>query len=175
MNILDFSLRIQRTEGLVFIVYSPNMRKLIGEVYGVMDGKGAWQAVLGQLQLEMAKATFDTWVRDAVFVAFEDGSYIIGVKNAYARDWLESRLTSTITRLLVGLMDRTVEVRFIVWQEQTRAEPQPVPDVEIVSEEMFPQQQAKPDRVRMNPRYSFEFLRGRCWEPVGPGCFDGGS
>ncbi len=53
-----------------------------------MDAKGAWQAVLGQLQLEMAKATFDTWVRDAAFVAFEDGSYIIGVKNAYARDWL---------------------------------------------------------------------------------------
>ena len=83
-----------------------------------MDAKGAWQAVLGQLQMEMAKATYDTWVRDAVFVAYEDGSFIIGVKNAYARDWLESRLTSTITRLLVGLMDRSVEVRFVVWQNQ---------------------------------------------------------
>jgi chromosomal replication initiator protein len=121
-----------------------------------MDGKGAWQAVLGQLQLEMAKATFDTWVRDAVFVAYEDGSYIIGVKNAYARDWLESRLTSTITRLLVGLLDRTVEVRFIVWQDQTQPELQPVPNVEIASEEIFPERPAKQDRVRLNPRYSFD-------------------
>jgi len=35
----------------------------------------------------------------------------------YARDWLEGRLSSTATRLLTGLMNRTVEVRFTVWQD----------------------------------------------------------
>jgi len=123
-----------------------------------MDAKGAWQAVLGQLQLEMAKATFDTWVRDAAFIAFEDGSYIIGVKNAFARDWLESRLTSTVTRLLVGLLDRTVEVRFIVWQDQPKIEPKPEPvtEIELAGDEMFDAQPAKQPRMRMNHRYSFD-------------------
>ncbi|MBN2044893.1 MAG: chromosomal replication initiator protein DnaA [Anaerolineales bacterium] len=121
-----------------------------------MDAKGAWHAVLGQLQLEMAKATFDTWVREAVFVAYEDGVFIIGVKNAYARDWLESRLTSTITRLLVGLMDRTVEVRFIVWQDQPAPEPQPIPELELESEELFTSKPVKQNQVRMNSRYTFD-------------------
>lgn len=84
-----------------------------------MKADQAWQAALGQLQMEMPKAAFDTWVRDAEFISYEDGSFIIGVQNAYARDWLHSRLSSTVTRLLTGMMNRTVEVRFVVWQNQT--------------------------------------------------------
>jgi chromosomal replication initiator protein len=78
----------------------------------------AWRAAQGQLQLEMPKAAFDTWVRDADLVSYEDGSFVIGVPNAYSRDWLDDRLSSTVMRLLTGMMNRTVEVRFIVWQEK---------------------------------------------------------
>ena len=84
-----------------------------------MKAEQAWQAALGQLQMEMPKATFDTWVRDTEMVAYEDGEFIIGVHNSYARDWLEGRLCSTATRLLTGLMNRTVEVHFTVWQDGT--------------------------------------------------------
>jgi len=81
-----------------------------------MNAQQAWQAARGQLQTEMPKAAFDTWVQNAELIAYEDGSFILGVSNAYARDWLHSRLSSTITRLLSGIMNQTVEVRFIVWQ-----------------------------------------------------------
>ena len=81
-----------------------------------MNADQAWQAAVGHLQMDIPKATFDTWVRDAELIAYEDGTFIIGVQNAYARDWLENRLSSTIMRVLTGIMDRTVAVRFIVWQ-----------------------------------------------------------
>jgi len=80
-----------------------------------MKAEQAWQAAHGQLQMEMPKAAYDTWVRDAELIAYEDGTFIIGVHNAYARDWLESRLSSTIVRILTGIMNRSVEVRFTVW------------------------------------------------------------
>jgi hypothetical protein len=73
----------------------------------------AWQSVLGQLQMEMPKASFDTWVRDTRLVSYEDGLFSIAVRNAYARDWLESRLTSTVTRLLMGIMNREISVSFV--------------------------------------------------------------
>lgn len=82
-----------------------------------MKAEQAWQAVLGQLEMEMPKAAYETWVRDAELISYEDGSFVIGVQNAYARDWLHSRLSSTISRLLTGVMNRSVEVRFIVWQD----------------------------------------------------------
>jgi chromosomal replication initiator protein len=117
-----------------------------------MKADQAWQAALGQLQLEMPKAAYDTWVRDADLITFEDGSFVIGVHNAYARDWLESRLTSTVGRILTGIMNRTVEVRFIVWQNFERAE---------ISENTLqvhkthePEEQQ--DNQTINARYSFE-------------------
>jgi chromosomal replication initiator protein len=81
-----------------------------------MKAEQAWQAALGQLQMDMPKASFDTWVRNAEIVSYEDNLFIIGVPNTYARDWLESRLTSKIKRLLCGIMNRTVSLRFIVWK-----------------------------------------------------------
>jgi chromosomal replication initiator protein len=82
-----------------------------------MKAEQAWQAALGQLQMEMPKAAYDTWVKNADLVTYEDGVFIIGVGNSYARDWLESRLSSTVIRMLTGIMNRTVAVRFVVWQD----------------------------------------------------------
>lgn len=116
-----------------------------------MKAAQAWQATLGQLQMEMPKAAFDTWVKDADLLSYEDGAFTIGVQNAYARDWLESRLSSTIARHLTGVMNRTVTVRFVVWQ-QNEASPaeEPVP-VETVLGEPIPT-----NNITLNPRYRFE-------------------
>ena len=77
----------------------------------------AWQMTLDQLRLEMPKADFDTWVSSAHFVAFGDGVITVGIPNAYGRDWLASRLTGTVNRLLTGILDQPVEVQFTVMEE----------------------------------------------------------
>jgi len=58
-----------------------------------MDASQAWKATLGQLQMELPKPTFDTWVKDSKFSNHENNLFTICVNNAYARDWLESRMT----------------------------------------------------------------------------------
>ena len=141
-----------------------------------MKAEQAWRATLGQLQMEMQRAAFDTWVRDAEMVSYEDGSFIIGVQNAYARDWLHSRLSSKVTRLLTGMMNRSVEVRFVVWHN-TQSEfdsPEPAgapgqmipasnytgqatahPDDQLLSENTaFPIGQV--ENTNLNQRYAFE-------------------
>lgn len=82
-----------------------------------MNAKQAWQAALGQLQMEMSKASFDTWVKNAELIQYDeaDGIFKIGVQNAYACDWLESRLKSTMSNKLTGMMARPVNLEFKVW------------------------------------------------------------
>ncbi len=109
----------------------------------------AWQAALGQLQLEMPKSAFDTWVRDAEFISYEDGVFIIGVKNAYARDWLEDRLTSMVAKLLAGTMNRSIEVRFIVWQDAH--EP---PIQEVIKQPVS--NGGNGTQMKLNARYTFD-------------------
>jgi len=81
-----------------------------------MNAEQAWQSVLGQLQMEMPRASFDTWVRDTQLIHYDKGLMTIGVRNAYARDWLESRMAGAITQLLVGLTDSNISVNFVVAQ-----------------------------------------------------------
>ena len=98
-----------------------------------MDIQKAWQTVLGQLQMEMPRASYDTWVRDTRPISYEEGLLTIGARNAYARDWLESRLASTVSRLLIGIMNRTVEVVFVVSQTQPDGDESEEPDEKEIS------------------------------------------
>ena len=115
-----------------------------------MEAERIWEAALGQLQMDMSRASFDTWVRDAELLSYEDGSFIIGVQNTYARDWLESRKLSAVKQVLESLTGRSASVKFIVWHGDGQEEPR-----EILS--------AAPPKVReqikptlLNWRYTFE-------------------
>jgi chromosomal replication initiator protein len=126
-----------------------------------MKAEQAWQAAVGQLQMEMPKAAFNTWVRDAELIAYEDGVFMVGVPNAYARDWLESRLTSTLARMLTGIMNRTCTVRFSVWQGE-RSEEQAddfsdlLPDLDPPANANLLTNQAPVKSLALNSRYTFE-------------------
>ena len=85
-----------------------------------MKSDQIWPAALGELELQMTQATFDTWLRDSRLLKYEDGMFVVGVKNGYAKDWLENRLFATVQRTLVRLIGKTVEIKFVVWDENTQ-------------------------------------------------------
>lgn len=118
-----------------------------------MNAEQAWQSVLGQLQMEMPRASFDTWVRDTQPLHFENGLMTIGVRNAYARDWLESRLASTISQMLSGITSSNVAVRFVVAQAQDDSSAFSEPTASS-AEEM--NRTVQPRNPTLNPRYTFE-------------------
>jgi chromosomal replication initiator protein len=117
-----------------------------------MKAEQAWQAVLGQLQMDMPKASFDTWVRNAEIISYEDNVFIVGVPNAYARDWLESRLSSKVKRLLCGILNRTVSLRFIVWQAGSEQPGQEIPSLLEEPEFISPQN----NNSALISRYTFK-------------------
>jgi chromosomal replication initiator protein len=119
-----------------------------------MNAEQAWQSVLAQLQMEMPRASYDTWVRDTHPMMYENGVITVGVRNAYARDWLESRLASTVSRLLIGILNSNVSVEFVVFQ--TGEVDAPVdPESAASSIEITPPE-PKSRHVTLNPRYTFD-------------------
>ncbi len=116
-----------------------------------MNAQQAWQATLGQLQMEMSKAAFDTWVKSTDLVNHQEDIFTVGVHNSYARDWLESRLTTTMTRLLSGLMDKPQKVRFVVHQQMEEPE-----EMAAVLEEEAPCPPVIALNPTLNSRYTFE-------------------
>ena len=114
-----------------------------------------WQAALGELQLQMTKATFDTWVKKTHVVSCEDGTFIIGVQNAFTKDWLENRLLTTIKRTLVGIVGRSVEVKFTVWAEKRPESDEALPLWQTTAP--LPDESAvNGPPTMLNPRYTFD-------------------
>ncbi len=117
-----------------------------------MEAAQAWQATLGQLQLEMPKASYDTWVSSAELIGYdeENNCFQIGVKNAYARDWLESRLSAIMARSLTGLMGCPVTTEFKVWSPNTA--------IKNISEPVSPSVTlpAAHENCTVNNRYRFD-------------------
>lgn len=84
-----------------------------------MNPEQAWQATLGELELQMTRATYDTWVKDARFLAYDDKDavFFVSVPSAYAKDWLENRLISTVQRTLHTVAGQDLQLRFVVWND----------------------------------------------------------
>ncbi len=125
----------------------------------LMQSEQVWQAALGQLQLEMSKATFETWVRDTWLLTQEDGTFVVGVVNAYAKDWLENRLLSTVKRTLTGIVGRSVEVRFVVWPAASQNGGSPEEEAAPLANEALrsmPESFSAPLPSNLNPKYTFE-------------------
>ena len=129
-----------------------------------MNSDQIWSAALGELQLQMTQATFDTWLRDSRLLKNEDNVLVIGVKSGYAKDWLENRLISTIKRTLARLTGRTVDVQFLVWDANAHQQDNvPLLNVQNISEEpgvdRAPEPRAASDMptftANLNPRYIF--------------------
>ncbi|WP_420628070.1 chromosomal replication initiator protein DnaA [Candidatus Leptofilum sp.] len=87
-----------------------------------MIPENAWKATLGELELQMTKATFNTWLKDTCLLRYSDNLYVVGVRNAYAKDWLENRLRDTILRTLSAIVDAPVEIQFMVWTDEVPLE-----------------------------------------------------
>jgi hypothetical protein len=84
--------------------------------------------VLEQLQKEMPRASFDNWVRDTRSVSFDQGVFSVAAHNAYACDWLESRLKNTATRILTDILNSRVKINFVIAQDD-----EPVDDEETAN------------------------------------------
>ena len=84
-----------------------------------MNPQDAWNAAFHQLEMQLDRASFETWLRGAVLLgveASENGSrvFVVGVRNNYARDMLQHRLYRNVRRVLSDVYGTVVELRFEV-------------------------------------------------------------
>src|SRR6476659_9184030 len=91
-----------------------------------MDAKQVWRAALGELQVSLSPANFETWLRDTQLVDVDDQRFRIAVPNGFAKDWLETRYRSLISQTLARIVGYSVQVEFTV--QANNGTPAAVPD-----------------------------------------------
>lgn len=75
---------------------------------------GLWQQVLEELQTQLSRPTFETWIKPARPYELSDQTLTISTPNPFARNWLQKHYLSTIATVVKEILGRTVDVRFVV-------------------------------------------------------------
>lgn len=86
-----------------------------------------WETALGQLELQVTRPNFETWLRHTVGLRFDDDSLVVGVPTDFALEWLRSRLASVINRTVSHIVGATTAVSLEVLGARAIATP-PTPN-----------------------------------------------
>ena len=122
-----------------------------------LDTRHIWRAALGELQVALSPANFETWLRHTSLVEVDDTRFRIAVPNGFAKDWLETRYRSLISQTLARIVGYSVAVEFVVRADAG------VVEAGVEGAAAFPPDvRVEPTRVggdgssaNVNPRYTF--------------------
>lgn len=111
-----------------------------------------WQTALEQLELQVTRPNFETWLKETVGLYFDNGHFVVGAPSDFATEWLSTKLRPLIAKTLSGLARQPVDVSFQVLHSQAdgRSSGQPLftPPAAPVPAPMIP-------KPRLNGRYTF--------------------
>ena len=73
-----------------------------------------WKAALGELELQVTRPYYETYLRDTTGLKLDSEQFTIGVPNAFGVEWLRLRMRSRIEEILSGLTRSAITAHFTV-------------------------------------------------------------
>ena len=115
-----------------------------------------WRAVLGDLQLQLPRPTFETWLKLTEGVAYDDHVFVVEAPNSFAVEWLERRIYNALQKTLHKVSGREFELQLKVRSEGDfyAVEQAPAAPSQVVS--ATPTAPLLFEMRSFNPKYSFE-------------------
>ena len=117
------------------------------------SAKEVWRAVLGDLQMQLPRPTFETWLKPTEGVAENDQVFLVEAPTAFAVEWLEKRMFLALQRTLDKVAGHPLELKLQVRSEGIsyaveRAQVPPGMPQEV-NQHLF-------EFRSLNPRYTFD-------------------
>lgn len=115
-----------------------------------------WEAALGELQIQVNKPNYDTWLKCTTGLTYENSEFVVGVPSTFVAEYLERNQRSLVEKVLAGVLQAEARVRFQVVSH----EPNPPCPAKSRGLHVSPQQAMLP---LFNPKYRFDtFITGQC-------------
>ena len=96
------------------------------------DARSLWAAVLADLQLQLPRPTFETWLKPTAGVAFQGDRFIVVAPTPFAAEWLERRIFHTLQSALERAAGRGLQLQLQALEAHSGDEP-PVGDDDQVN------------------------------------------
>ncbi len=122
-----------------------------------MDLNQLWQLTLGEMEVQLSRANFATWLKNSQLVDQKDGIFYISLPNNFAKEWVENKYDKNILGILRNFDTSARKLEFIVTNQEPKTSKKAI---EIDMNRMDNQAGLELVRVdpetNLNPRYTFD-------------------
>ncbi|MGD9118847.1 MAG: chromosomal replication initiator protein DnaA [Dehalococcoidia bacterium] len=81
---------------------------------GASSAQEIWKAALGELQVQVTRSYYRTWLEKTTGLSYEDDQFVVGVPNAFIAEYLNQNQRSLIEKTLIGLTRPDIKLTFQV-------------------------------------------------------------
>jgi len=128
-----------------------------------MDKDQIWQAVLGEIELNLSRANFTTWFKNTFISSMENDCVVVCVPNTFTKTWLEKKYHKEIATAIENIINS--KIKEIIYKVETKKES--INATEMIEKARIIEN--KPvveinihNRFGLNSRYTFEnFVVGK--------------
>jgi chromosomal replication initiator protein len=120
-----------------------------------MDINRLWQSVLAELELQISRPNFLTWLKNSRLIKREeDGRATVGLVNNFAKEWVENKYHKMILEALCSLDETIKKVEYTVLVDERRL-PEIKLETKIISNRQTSLPELKVDpETNLHPRYT---------------------
>ena len=136
-----------------------------------MEINELWQYVLSEVELNLTKATFNTWFQHTSINSIENGVVVISVPNSFAKEWLENKFNKFILKSIRNIHPEIKEVKFLISSSSkdyiTQIKKKRPQEKEFISEDSQLDFGNVDKETNLNPKYTLDdFIVGSSNELV---------
>ncbi|MBI2854034.1 MAG: chromosomal replication initiator protein DnaA [Chloroflexi bacterium] len=112
-----------------------------------------WETALGQLEVQVTRSVYDTWLKSTTGISFEGESLAVGVPTPFVAESLETRFYSLVKKAVVNVVGRDVSLEFHVASPRQEPAPQAAQPASKPAGSQFA---TGSSLIWLNNRYTFE-------------------
>lgn len=128
-----------------------------------MDLEQLWQSTLNEVELQISRPNFLTWLKNSRLTHKENGTIFISLPNNFAKEWVENKYNKIILSILRNFDDSAKKVEYIVENKnnptinslKTSSKQKGLAESDIKSQQSIIELRTDPE-TGLNPRYTLE-------------------
>ncbi|OGY66120.1 MAG: hypothetical protein A3A04_01010 [Candidatus Harrisonbacteria bacterium RIFCSPLOWO2_01_FULL_40_28] len=121
-----------------------------------MEAEKLWQSVLGEIELQISRANYLTWLKDSKIISQEENAILIALPNNFVKEWVENKYHKMILGTVRSFNETIKKIDYVVHTQAidlTRINKKI--NQEIQKQTSFSELRVDPE-TNLNPRYTLD-------------------
>ncbi|MCL4437477.1 DnaA/Hda family protein, partial [Patescibacteria group bacterium] len=116
-----------------------------------------WQSTLSEMELQISRANFITWLKKSVLLDRRDGVFTVALPNSFAKEWVESKYAKNILGIIRNMDSSVKKIDFIIAPNLFENNNNEKSDAKSAKSNQIGFEFSKIDpETNLNPRYTFD-------------------